>query len=80
MIYKKIKVTSYSGHKAHERPKNFILHGREINVVEISDMWIEEELMNKGRKRFFKILGNDGYEYKIYFDEQKAGWFLAKVY
>ena len=40
-------------------------------------MWIEESLEDKVRKRFFKVKGIDGYEYKIYYDEEIKGWFLT---
>jgi hypothetical protein len=78
MIYEKINVTFYSGYKGEERPKPIIIYGDEINVVEILNMWIEEDLKDKRRKRFFKVLGDDGYEYKIYFDEETVEWFLTK--
>ncbi|MBE0425852.1 MAG: hypothetical protein IBX72_04290 [Nitrospirae bacterium] len=78
MNYEKIIVISYSGYKGEERPKTFILYGDEINVIEIIDMWIKEDLRDKGRKRFFKVVGSDGYIYRIYFDENNGEWFLAK--
>jgi len=72
----KIQVLAYSGRKVNERPKAFMLDGEEITVIEISDMWIEETLVEKLRRRFFIVKGSDGHTYKIYMDEKTGEWFL----
>jgi hypothetical protein len=77
MTDKKIKVTAYSGYREEESPRSFILNDKKINVIKILNMWIEEDIRNKSRKRFFKVKGSDGYTYRIYYDEKKNEWFLA---
>lgn len=72
----KIEVIAYSGSRSEELPRSFILYGERIEVVAISDMWIEEEFKGRLRKRFFKVSGSDGYTHKIYCDEMKMEWFI----
>jgi hypothetical protein len=78
MLHKKIKVIAYSGYRGEERPRIFTLHDKEIEIVEILNMWIEENINNRTRKRVFKVKGIDGYRYNIYYDEKLKEWFLAK--
>jgi hypothetical protein len=77
MSCRKINVIAYSGYRGEERPRIFTLHDEEIEIVEILSMWVEEDVNNKTRKRFFKVKGNDGYKYDIYYDEKIKEWFLA---
>jgi hypothetical protein len=73
-----IKVVAYSGYRGEECPRLFIMQGKRIEVIAILSMWIEENAKNKKRKRFFRVRGSDGYEYKIYYDEEMMQWFLIK--
>lgn len=77
MTDERINVTAYSGYRGDEKPKAFILHNEKIEIVEILSMWIEEGLKDRMRKRFFKVKGNNGYEYKIYYYEKAGEWFLT---
>ncbi len=38
----KIRVDAYSGYRGEETPREFILHGKKVEVVEILSAWIEE--------------------------------------
>jgi len=78
MSDERIEVVAYSGYRDEECPRSFMIQGKKIEVAAILSMWNEERLGNKGRKRVFRIKGNDGYEYKIYYDEKMKQWFLAK--
>jgi len=76
MSYQNIKVIAHSGYRGDEKPRAFSIHNDEkITVVEILDMWIEESLPDKTRKRFFIVKGNDNQKYKIYIDEETLEWF-----
>jgi hypothetical protein len=75
----KIALTAYSGHRGEEIPRSFILQSEKIEVLEILDRWAEENFETRGRKRFFKIRGSDGYVHKLYYDEREKAWFLSKV-
>jgi hypothetical protein len=74
---KKITVVAYSGHRNDERPRTFTLYDEEITVKEILKRWIEENFTGESRKRYFRVKGNNGYIYKIYYDEKKKEWFLV---
>lgn len=74
----RIKVIAYSGYRPEEIPRSFILHNEKIEIIEILDMWIEEGLHDRSRKRFFKVRGSDGFIYKIYLDEKTEEWFICK--
>ena len=75
MCYQNIRVIAHSGYRGHEKPQAFFIHGKRIHVIEILDMWIEESLSDKTRKRFFIVKGNDNRKYKIYNDETTMEWF-----
>lgn len=75
MHTEQIDVIAYSDRKGDERPVTFILRGLRIDIVEISDHWIEEGLQDRVRKRFFRVKGRDGTVHRIYYDEEKAQWF-----
>ena len=77
MTDKKITVIAYSGYRNDESPRAFVLHDEEITIKETLNRWIEEDLSGESRKRFFTVMGSDGFIYKIYYDEKKKEWFLV---
>jgi hypothetical protein len=77
MYAEHIDVISYSGAKGDERPVTFSLRGRRIDVVEMLDHWVEEELGNRVRKRYFKVKGSDGKTHRLYYDEDIDQWYYA---
>ncbi len=72
----KIKVIAYSGYRGEETPRSLILHNEKIEVLVILNMWIEEGLEDRERKRFFRVKGSDGKTHKIYYDEKAMEWFF----
>jgi len=74
----RIKVIAHSGYKSEESPRVVIFQNNEIKVLEILSMWTEEGLLDRTRRRFFKIKGSDGHRYKIYYDEKAKEWYLSK--
>ena len=76
MPEKKVSVIAYSGYRGEETPKKFTLNGKEIEVVEILNRWIEEGSVNRSTKRFFRVKGGDGSIHNIYYAEEKLEWFL----
>jgi hypothetical protein len=76
MPEEKISVIAYSGYRGEETPKKIILHGDQIEAVEILDRWVEEEPVNRARKRFFRVKGREGTIHKIYYDDGILEWFL----
>jgi len=78
MLVEIIEVVAYSGYRVEECPRLFITRGEQIEVIAILNMWIEENVKTKKRKRFFRVRGSDGYEYSIYYDEEMMQWFLIR--
>jgi hypothetical protein len=75
MAGEQIRVTSYSGYRGEQTPREFILHGEKVEVIEILSAWIEQETGYKAIKRCFKVKGSDGSIHKIHYDEDKKEWF-----
>lgn len=75
MAEEKISVAAYSGYRGEETPRELILHGEKVEVVEILSGWIEEGAEYKAIKRFFKVKGCDGSIHKIHYDEDENEWF-----
>ena len=75
MAQEQITVTAYSGYRGEETPREFTIHGKKVEVVEILTAWIEKESECKSIKRCFEVKGNDGSIHKIHYDEDKEEWF-----
>jgi hypothetical protein len=78
MSVEKIEVIAYSGYRGEEYPRSFLIRGEKIEVSEILSMWIEEQIEDRKRKRMFHMKGSNGYEYKVYYDEETKQWFLMR--
>ncbi|MDI6704558.1 MAG: hypothetical protein QME40_07805 [bacterium] len=79
MEIRQIKVKSYSGYKANERPTSFIFRDRHYIIDKIEKMWYEENIdTSQGRKRFFQVKSNDDTTYVICYDESTDQWLLKK--
>jgi hypothetical protein len=74
---RKIDVIAYSGYKPEESPRYFFLDREKIEVLRILNMWIQEGLEDRQRKRFFRVRAGDGYTHTLYYDEGKKSWFLS---
>jgi hypothetical protein len=74
MGQREITVVAYAGYKREECPRSFILEGEHIDVAEIREMWVEENVRNRTRKRCFSVRGENGYRYLISYDEQSGKW------
>lgn len=68
----KIRVESYSGYKANERPILFFLESRKLGVVDIIDRWYGTD------HDFFKVLADDGRVYLLKWYRLMDEWFLVK--
>jgi len=70
---KPIKVSSYSGYKANERPMSFTVDGQIREVVNVIDRWYGVE------HDYFKVLADDGKVYLIRWNRILDLWFLVRV-
>lgn len=69
-----IDVSSYEGYRGEVSPRVFFAHGEKITVLEVLEMWIEEEGPDRTRKRFFHLKGSDGLLHKLYCDSESRQW------
>lgn len=74
---RKIEVIAYSGYKAEESPRFFFLDREKIEVLRILNMWVDEGVEDRRRRRFFRIRASDGYIHTMYYDEGVKSWFLT---
>jgi len=60
-----LKVNTYSGYRADERPISLVSGNKTIYFRELIDKWYGEDYV------YFKLLGEDGYYYilKHYFEQ-----------
>ena len=73
-----IRVLCYEGTRLNETPRVLVIDVAEVPVSTIIDRWIEEGLDRQGRKRCFKIIGDDGLLYTIHCDYASGDWYLDK--
>ena len=73
-----LEVITYSGYRLVEVPRGFLLHEKRVEVMEILDMWIDEDFSSKVRKRFFRVQGNDGETHQIYYSDKTSAWFYVQ--
>jgi hypothetical protein len=74
---KKIKVYSYSGYKAEERPISLVLEGTERQVERILDSWKQEGInAGEGSRVYFKIMTEGNRIFTIFYNEKNEQWFL----
>lgn len=66
-----VKVVSYAGFKADERPLRFQLGDRWMEVREVTDRWYEPDAT------YFKVSADDGHTYILRHAEANDEWTLA---
>jgi hypothetical protein len=71
-----IKVQSYSGYRANEKPRAIFISGKRYDVVSITDSFLTESSDDRTRKHYFRIRCSDESLICIYYDFEKDKWFL----
>ncbi len=66
-----VRVETYSGFKADERPMRFVLGERVLDVLEIEDRWYSPG------ETYFRVLASDGDRYVLRHIEAHDSWTLA---
>jgi hypothetical protein len=66
-----VRVESYSGFKADERPLRLHLAERTLEVVAVEDQWYSPG------ETYFRVLTNDGDRYVLRHSEAQDVWSLA---
>ena len=69
--YRDVSVICYAGYKGEEEPRRFAFAGRELDVIEIIDRWLDPQ------HRYFKVRGSDEGIYMLRHDEITSEWELS---
>ncbi|KPL18394.1 MAG: hypothetical protein AMJ92_08120 [candidate division Zixibacteria bacterium SM23_81] len=74
---KRIRVHTYSGYRADERPVSFGWGQKKILIKRVLRQWIEERVPAGGeRKTRFLVEGLDGETYQLCYHHQEGIWIL----
>ena len=63
-----IRVESYAGSKAEERPLRIRIDDRKVEVAEVLDRWYGSD------HEFWKLKGDDGWVYLLRYDRAQDLW------
>jgi len=66
-----IRVETYAGYGGVDMPRRFFFDGRGVEVAENIDQW------HGPNYRYFKVKGDDGNQYILHLDENRAEWDLT---
>jgi hypothetical protein len=72
-----IKVSTYAGYKADERPLDFAFEGRKHEIKVIIDQACEEDISG-GLSRRYTVMTDEGLRFKLRYDENQDQWFLEE--
>lgn len=73
MVKISIKVQTYSGYKADERPVSFTIVNRTFQVMEILDQWYGID------HAYYKLIADDSNLYIIRHDKEADEWELVMM-
>lgn len=65
-----VKVKTYSGYKADERPISFSIGNLNIEIINIIDRWIDPEC------DYFRVRGEDGKAYTMIHNRDRDAWHM----
>jgi hypothetical protein len=72
-----IKVSTYAGYKADERPLDFIFEGKKHEIKDIICQTCEEDISG-GLSRRYTVMTYEGLRFKLCYDENQDRWFLEE--
>src|SRR5262245_15991039 len=67
-----IRVDAYSGYKANERPRQFMLDDEIYEITAVLDQWYEPSAV------YFKVQSTEGKTYLLRYDEDSDEWTLQR--
>jgi hypothetical protein len=68
-----VRVESYAGSKAEERPLRICIDERKVEVAEVLDRWYGPD------HEYWKLLGDDGWTYLLRYDRAQDLWDLHSM-
>ncbi len=72
-----IKVSTYAGYKADERPLDFVFEGEKHEIKDIICQTCEEDISG-GLSRRYTVMTDEGLRFKLCYDENQDQWFLEE--
>ncbi len=72
-----IKVSTYAGYKADERPLDFVFEGKMYKIKDIICQTCEEDISG-GLSRRYTVRTDEGLRFKLCCDENHDQWFLEE--
>jgi len=73
---KRVSLTAYAGYRGEEEPRSFILEGRRIAIISITEQWVEQDADGGNRRRCFRVTGSDGHTHLLCCYEPMNDWYL----
>ena len=67
-IYRGVTVVCYAGYRGEQEPRHFSFVGRQFQVREILDRWLDP------RHRYFKVAADDEGTYLLRHDVSSGEW------
>ena len=74
-----IQVRTYSGYRADQEPKAFILDGKEFKVEEILGQYYEYDTYAGKLYRRYRVKTEDGKIYELIYDDEEERWYLKNL-
>ncbi len=72
-----IKVSTYAGYKADERPLDFVFEGKKHKIKDIIGQTCEEDISG-GLSRRYTVRTDEGLRFKLCYNENQDQWFLEE--
>lgn len=72
-----VEVRCHSGYKGEEYPESFVYEGREYEVAEILEQFLEEDLETRERRRVFFVKTDNGSKFRLIHSEDSEAWYCS---
>ena len=77
MLYERVNVDCYSGHKLNEYPVAFVLYDRRWEITEIIDRWYEGGIdSSRPALYYYKVRSSEGKIFLLRYDPLFDKWHL----
>lgn len=76
---KPVEVKAYSGYRAEEEPRSFIMEGREFKVKEVLRLYYEYDPRDDKLYRGYRVRAENEEVYELVYDEEEGRWYLKRI-
>jgi len=74
-----VQVRTYSGYRADQEPRTFILNGKEFKVDEVLSSYYRYDIRKGRLYRGYRVKADDGRTYELVHDEAEDRWHLKEI-